>query len=88
MIPAIVTPRVIYVGTGRRRRSGVLGLVGMFEHERCWRERLAKEMETVCEEMQRRGLRLKEVVPVLSAESFKGSWTEGAWLVFTDPAPA
>ena len=76
--------RVIYLGSGRIRRTGFAGWLGSFEPERVWRQRLAQEMEDVCQELARRGLRLIQVVPVLSAESFKGSWTEGAWLYFGD----
>ena len=78
--------RVVYVGTGRQRRSGWLGRIGLFEPERIWRQRLANEMEAACQEMERSGLSLLQAVPVLSAESFKGSWTEGVWLHFTGRA--
>ena len=78
------THRVVYVGTGRRR-SRLLGPVGPNESERAWRERLAQEMEDVCQEMARRGLGLAQVVPVLSSVSLQGAWTEGAWLVFAAP---
>ena len=74
--------RVIYVGTGRRSRGQILGRVGMYESERAWRQRLAQEMEEVCQEMARRGLRLVQAVPTLSSASFQGSWTEGSWLYF------
>ena len=76
--------RVIYLGSGRIRRTGFAGWLGLLEPERVWRQRLAQEMEDACQEMARRGLQLIQVVPVLSAESFKGSWTEGAWLYFGD----
>jgi len=76
--------RVIYVGTGRQPRPGILGLIGAYEPERDWRHRLAQEMEDASQEMARRGLRLMEVVPVLSSSTWNwnGSWTEGVWLYF------
>ena len=74
--------RVVYAGTGRRVRTRLLGIFGIYEPEREWRQRLAQEMEDACQEMARRGLRLTAVVPVLSSSSFQGSWTEGAWLCF------
>jgi hypothetical protein len=60
----------------------VLGIFGIYEPEREWRQRLAQEMEDACQEMARRGLRLTSVVPTLSSGAFQGSWTEGAWLYF------
>jgi hypothetical protein len=69
--------RVVYVGTGRGSRKNALGRVGFFEPEADWRHRLAHEMEETCQEMARRGLRLIQVVPVLSSASYRGSWTEG-----------
>lgn len=74
--------RTVYVGTGRRLANGWKGYFHLFEPERIWRERLAQESEHVCQEMYRRGLRLTAATPVLSTESFKGSWTEGMWLHF------
>lgn len=74
--------RVVYIGTGRGSRKSALGRVGFSEPEADWRRRLAREMEEACQEMARRGLRLIQVVPVLSTASDKGSWTEGAWLFF------
>ena len=78
--------RVIYVGTGRGSRKSALGRVGFFEPEADWRRRLAQDMEQTCQEMARRGLRLIQVVPVLSSANYKGSWTEGAWLFFGSAA--
>ncbi len=80
--------RVVYVGTGRRPRSGFLGLIGAYEAERDWRQRLAKEMEDASQEMARRGLRLTQVVPVLSSSTWNwnGSWTEGVWMHFESAA--
>ena len=84
MSDAIETHRVVYVGTGRRR-GRKLGPVSPYESEQAWRPRLAQEMEDVCQEMARRGLRLAQVVPVLSSVSLQGAWTEGAWIFFTCP---
>ncbi len=69
--------RVVFVGTGRRSR----GLIGR-ENERTWRQRLATEMEEVCNEMLQQSLRLNHVVPVNSSRELHGGWTEGAWLYF------
>jgi len=80
------TNRVVYVGTERRLNRRLFGSIGLFEPERGWRLRLAQEMEDACQEMARRGLQLTQVVPVYSAETFKGSWTEGAWLYFSPAA--
>ena len=74
--------RVVYIGTGRATRKNALGRIGLYESERDWRKRLAREMEDACQEMARRGLRLIQVVPILSTATWKGSWTEGAWLFF------
>jgi hypothetical protein len=82
MAEASASYRVVYVGTGRQPRRRFLGSLSVFEPERDWRQRLAQEMEAACQEMARRGLRLVDVVPALSAESMKGSWTEGVWLYF------
>jgi hypothetical protein len=81
-----LSDRVIYIGSERRLKRRWLGWLGMYEPEREWRQRLAQEMETACQEMSRRGLRLVGVIPVLNAQSMKGSWTEGAWLYFNQPA--
>jgi hypothetical protein len=90
MIDTTTHSRVIYVGTARQRRVDGWRWLGLFEPERVWRQRLAQEMEDACQEMARRGLRLNQVVPVVSAESLKGTWTEGAWLYFgcAEHAPA
>ena len=93
MSGATTSYRVIYVGTGRRPRGRVLGRVGLYESERAWRQRLAQEMEEACQEMARRGLRLIQVVPILSSASVQGGWTEGVWLYFASaelrsPEPA
>jgi hypothetical protein len=77
-----VNYRVVFVGAGRQRTSRLLGFIPVYEPEREWRHRLAKEMEDVSQEMARRGLRLIQVVPVLSSVSLQGGWTEGAWLYF------
>jgi len=77
--------RVVYIGTGRAMRKNPLGRIGLYESERDWRKRLAREMEDACQEMARRGLRLTQVVPILSTATWKGSWTEGAWLFFASP---
>jgi hypothetical protein len=74
--------RVVYVGTGRQRTRRLLGVIPVYEPEREWRQRVAQEMEDACQEMARRGLRLIQVVPVLSSVSLQGGWTEGAWLCF------
>ncbi len=79
------TYRVVYIGTGRQPRTRFLGRIGRYESERAWRQRLAGEMEDACQEMARRGLRLIQVVPILSTATWKGSWTEGAWLFFGSP---
>jgi hypothetical protein len=76
--------RVVYIGTGRGARKNAWGRIGFSEPEADWRRRLAQEMEEACQEMARRGLRLTQVVPVLSSASGQGSWTEGAWLFFSD----
>ena len=81
-----LSDRVIYIGSERRLKRRWLGWLGMYEPEREWRQRLAQEMESACQEMSRRGLQLVGVIPVLSAQSMKGSWTEGAWLYFNQPA--
>lgn len=78
MTTAMGLDRVVYVGTGRRRGRWVFN-----EPERAWRQRLAQEMEEVCQEMARRGLHLTRVVPILSSTGLQGAWTEGAWLFFT-----
>ena len=69
--------RVVYVGTGRRARRFF-----WHEQERIWRQRLAQEQEVACAEMSQQGLRLVNVVPVLSSGDFRGGWTEGVWLYF------
>ena len=79
--PAIY--RVVYVGTGRRfsfRRF--LETLKGHEQERTWRQRLAQEQEDACAEMSQQGLRLINVVPVLSSADLRGGWTEGVWLYF------
>ena len=78
--PAIY--RVVYVGTERRRE--VFGPLKLKRHEqeRTWRQRLAQEQEDACAEMSRQGLRLVNVVPVLSSADLRGGWTEGVWLYF------
>ena len=73
--------RVVYVGSGRRRRSGILFFSGN-EDEGTWRQRLAAEMEDACREMLQQGLYLTHVVPVNRSREFFGGWTEGAWLYF------
>ncbi len=74
--------RVVYIGGGRESRKNALGKVGFSEPETEWRKRQAQALEEACQEMARRGLRLTQVVPVLSSVSGQGSWTEGAWLFF------
>ncbi|MSQ32589.1 MAG: hypothetical protein EXR59_05110 [Dehalococcoidia bacterium] len=76
--------RVVYVGTGKKNK-GPRWLTGwwLYEDERVWRQRLAKEMEDMCAEMEKSGLKSSHVVPVLNAESMMGSWTEGVWMYFT-----
>ena len=74
--------RVIYVGAGRQRTRRLLGFIPVYEPEPEWRQRLASEMEDVSQEMARRGMRLSQVVPILSSVSLQGVWTEGAWLYF------
>jgi hypothetical protein len=74
--------RVIYVGAGRQRTRRLLGFIPVYEPEPEWRQRLASEMEDVSQEMARRGMRLSQVVPILSSVSLQGGWTEGAWLYF------
>jgi hypothetical protein len=74
--------RVVYVGGGRESRKNALGLVGFTEPETEWRKRQAQDLEVACHEMARLGLRLTQVVPVLSTTANAGSWTEGAWLFF------
>ena len=70
--------RVVYVGG--RRFGGFFSLKR--QPERTWRQRLANEMEEVCQEMASHGLRLFTVVPIKSSASFQGGWTDGAWLYF------
>ena len=65
----------------------VLGRMTGQESDADWRRRLAAEMEDACQAMARRGHRLLQVVPVLNTANDKGSWTEGAWLVFGPGEP-
>ena len=73
--------RVVFVGTGRKATHKLL-FWAMYEGERTWHQRLATEMEDVCNEMLQRGLHLTQVVPVQKSSEFTGGWTEGAWLYF------
>ena len=73
--------RVVYVGTGRKRKRKFLFVVS-YEAELIWRQRLAAEMEDVCREMLQQGLHLSHVVPVTNSRDLAGGWTEGAWLYF------
>ena len=70
--------QVRYVGTGRRTKWWWPAR----EDEGLWRQRLAKEQEDICIDMTQQGLRLVNVVPVLSSTGFQGAWTEGVWLYF------
>lgn len=87
MNDATATYRVVCIGSGRQPRPRLLGRMGLYEAERTWRRRLAQEMEAACQEMARRGLRLVQVVPLLSTATWQGTWTEGAWLYFGPASP-
>ena len=78
-VGASATYQVVYVGTGRR---GKWWWGPAKENERLWRQRLAKEQEEVCADKAQQGLRLVNVVPVLSSGDLRGGWTEGVWLYF------
>ena len=67
------TYQVVYVGSGRRSKWWW----PTRENERAWRQRLAQEQADVCADRAQRGLRLVNVVPVLSSTGFQGAWTEG-----------
>ena len=79
-VGASATYQVAYVST---RRPGKWWWPTM-ENEHRRRERLTKEQEDLCANRSQEGLRLVNVVPVLSSGSFQGSWTEGVWLYFAD----
>jgi hypothetical protein len=79
--------RVVYLGTSRRQKRRWFGWLRSPEPDGEWRQQLALEMEAACQEMSRRGLRLVQIVPVMSAASLRGSWTAGVWLSFTQAAP-
>ena len=85
MTESSATDRVIYIGAGRRLKRRWFGRPGLAGPECEWRQCLAQEMEDACQEMSRRGLRLVQIVPVISAGAMRGSWTEGAWLYFSQP---
>lgn len=78
--------RVIYLGAERRRKRRWFDWFGLSEPDPDWRRRQAQEIEDACQEMSRRGLRLVQIVPVLTAGNLRGSRTEGAWLFFSQPA--
>jgi hypothetical protein len=86
MTDSSASERVIYIGAERRLKRRWLGWLGFSEPDSDWRQRQAQEIEDACQEMSRRGLRLVQIVPVLSAGSLGGSRTEGAWLFFSQPA--
>ena len=79
--------RVVYLGSKPRVRRRWFGWLRSPEPDGDWRQQLAQEMEAACQEMSRRGLRLVQIVPVMSAVGLRGSWTEGVWLAFAQAVP-
>lgn len=75
--------RVVYVEVERKRRPDTFGrLTGAREPLRETRQRLAGEMERIGEEMQRRGLRLIGVTPIVHGEGLSAIETEAVWMHF------
>ena len=79
--------RVVYLGSGRRLQRRWFGWQRSCEPDSEWQQQLAQEMEAAGQEMSRRGLRLVQIVPVMSAAGLRGSSTEGVWLYFTQSTP-